>query len=68
MAITPAPHQASDSDGLAYDAEDGKLTKETILAYIAMCGQINAYIMSMLIPATTLSYINAELGPDPNST
>ncbi|KAG7143054.1 Trichothecene efflux pump TRI12 like protein [Verticillium longisporum] len=90
MAITPAPHQTSDSDGLAYDAgekemhqqiehantsmtpmdngEDGKLTKETILAYIAMCGQINAYIMSMLIPATTLSYINAELGPDPNST
>ncbi|KAG7103401.1 hypothetical protein HYQ44_017489 [Verticillium longisporum] len=90
MAITPAPQQTSDSDGLAYDAgekemhqqiehantsmtpmdngEDGKLTKETILAYIAMCGQINAYIMSMLIPATTLSYINAELGPDPNST
>lgn len=33
-----------------------------------MCGQINAYIMSMLIPATTLSYINADLGPDPNST
>ncbi|EEY23513.1 conserved hypothetical protein [Verticillium alfalfae VaMs.102] len=50
------------------NGEDGKLTKETILAYIAMCGQINAYIMSMLIPATTLSYINAELGPDPNST
>ena len=32
-----------------------------------MCGQINAYIMSMLIPATTLPMINAELGPDPNS-
>lgn len=31
-----------------------------------MCGQINAYIMSMLIPSTTLPYINAELGPDPN--
>ncbi|KXJ94799.1 fungal trichothecene efflux pump [Microdochium bolleyi] len=47
---------------------DGKLTRETVLAYIAMCGQINAYIMSMLIPATTLPTINAELGPDPNST
>jgi MFS family permease len=33
-----------------------------------MCGQINAYIMSMLIPATTLPYINAELGPNSNST
>lgn len=31
-----------------------------------MCGQINAYIMSMLIPATTLPYINAELGPNPD--
>ncbi|KAL2759931.1 hypothetical protein ACRALDRAFT_2050377 [Sodiomyces alcalophilus JCM 7366] len=50
------------------DPNSGKLTKEAILAYIAMCGQINAYIMSMLIPATTLGYINAELGPDPNST
>lgn len=33
-----------------------------------MCAQINAYIMSMLIPATTLPMINADLGPDPNST
>ncbi|KAB5585205.1 fungal trichothecene efflux pump [Coniochaeta sp. 2T2.1] len=48
--------------------DDGKLTKETILAYIAMCGQINAYIMSMLIPATSLPYINAELGPNSDST
>ncbi|OIW22859.1 MFS general substrate transporter [Coniochaeta ligniaria NRRL 30616] len=47
--------------------EDGKLTKETILAYVAMCGQINSYIMSMLIPATTLPYINAELGPSSDS-
>jgi hypothetical protein len=34
----------------------------------AMCGQINAFIMSMLVPAATLPMINAELGPDPNST
>ena len=33
-----------------------------------MCGQINSYIMSMLIPATTLPYINAELGPSSDST
>lgn len=38
------------------------------LPYKALCGQINAYIMSMLIPASTLTMINAELGPDPNST
>ncbi|KAM5343822.1 hypothetical protein ACJ41O_012359 [Fusarium nematophilum] len=48
--------------------EAGKLTREVILAYLAMCGQINAYIMTMLIPAATLPVINAELGPDPNST
>ncbi|KAI0145399.1 fungal trichothecene efflux pump [Xylariaceae sp. FL1272] len=46
--------------------EDGKLTKETILAFIALCGQINAYIMTLLIPSTTLPYIIADLGPDPN--
>ncbi|KAH7038227.1 fungal trichothecene efflux pump [Microdochium trichocladiopsis] len=59
-----------DGSDQAYFSEDGdgKLTRETVLAYIAMCGQINAYIMSLLIPATTLPYINAELGPDPNST
>ncbi|KAF5511964.1 Trichothecene efflux pump TRI12 [Colletotrichum aenigma] len=47
---------------------DGKLSKETILAIIALCGQINAYVMTMLIPSTTLPYINADLGPSPNST
>lgn len=50
----------------AVGEEDGKLNKETILACIAIAGQINAYVMSLLIPSTTLSYINAELGPDPN--
>ena len=39
-----------------------------LILFQAMCGQINAYIMSMLIPATTLPMINAELGPDPDST
>lgn len=32
----------------------------------SIVGQINAYVMSLLIPSTTLSYINAELGPSPN--
>ncbi|KAI1879039.1 hypothetical protein JX265_003216 [Neoarthrinium moseri] len=45
-----------------------KLTKHTILACIAIATQINAYIMTLLIPSTTLNYINADLGPDPNYT
>ncbi|ETS79622.1 hypothetical protein PFICI_09475 [Pestalotiopsis fici W106-1] len=49
------------------DAEH-KLTRQTILACIAIATQINAYIMTLLIPSTTLSYINADLGPDPNYT
>lgn len=32
----------------------------------AIAGQINAYIMTLLIPSTILTYINADLGPDPN--
>lgn len=47
---------------------DHKLTRQTILACIAVSTQINAYIMTLLIPSTTLSHINAELGPDPNYT
>lgn len=30
--------------------------------------QFNAYILTLLIPSTTLTTINAELGPDPNYT
>ena len=30
--------------------------------------QFNAYIFTLLIPSTTLSAINADLGPDPNYT
>lgn len=50
------------------DYPNAKLSKETILACIAIAGQINAYIMTLLIPSTILPYINAELGPDPNYT
>ena len=32
-----------------------------------MC-QFNAYIISLVIPGALLSYINADLGPDPNSS
>lgn len=32
----------------------------------AIASQYNAYVLTLLIPSTTLGYINAELGPDPN--
>ncbi|KAF2663016.1 MFS general substrate transporter [Lophiostoma macrostomum CBS 122681] len=34
----------------------------------AIASQYNAYVLTLLIPSTTLSYINADLGPDPNYT
>jgi MFS family permease len=34
----------------------------------ALTMQFNAYIFTLLIPSTTLSTINADLGPDPNYT
>jgi MFS family permease len=33
-----------------------------------LTSQFNAYILTLLIPSTILSYINADLGPDPNYT
>jgi MFS family permease len=32
----------------------------------AICGQLNAYEMTLVIPAAAASYINAELGPNPD--
>jgi MFS family permease len=50
------------------EATERKLTKQTVLACIAIAAQINAYILTLLSPSTTLGYINADLGPDPNYT
>lgn len=49
-------------------ADTTKLNAQTILAAIALIAQFNAYILTLLIPSTTLSYINADLGPDPSYT
>lgn len=59
-----------DNVGTRHEAEevDHKLTKQTVLACIAIGTQINAYIMSLLIPSTLIAYIYAELGPDTNYT
>lgn len=32
----------------------------------ALTSQFNAYILTLLIPSTILSFINADLGPSPN--
>ncbi|CAK7210074.1 hypothetical protein SCUCBS95973_000669 [Sporothrix curviconia] len=53
---------------LAEDGGDGKLTKEIVLAYFALCCQINAYIMTLLVPGAMLASINADLGPSNNYT
>ena len=39
-----------------------------LMSFQALCGQFNAYVLTLLIPSTSLAYINAELGPDPNYT
>ncbi|KAJ9621393.1 uncharacterized protein PV06_04796 [Exophiala oligosperma] len=39
---------------------------KTVLAFLAICGQLSAYEYTLLIPAVAAPYINAELGPDPD--
>lgn len=45
-----------------------KLNLQTVLAYLALASQFNAYILTLLMPSTILPYINADLGPNPNYT
>ncbi|KAF2187000.1 hypothetical protein K469DRAFT_686217 [Zopfia rhizophila CBS 207.26] len=45
-----------------------RMNLQTVLAYMVLASQYNAYVLTLLIPSTTLSYINADLGPDPNYT
>ncbi|KAF2805891.1 uncharacterized protein BDZ99DRAFT_524135 [Mytilinidion resinicola] len=45
---------------------EAKMNWQTIIAYLALASQFNAYILTLLIPSTILPYINADLGPDPN--
>ncbi|KIV81575.1 hypothetical protein, variant [Exophiala sideris] len=42
------------------------INSRTILAFLAICGQLSAYEYTLLIPAVSAPYINAELGPDPD--
>jgi hypothetical protein len=42
--------------------------RQSLTTTQALTMQFNAYILTLLIPSTTLATINAELGPDPNYT
>ncbi|KAL4893648.1 fungal trichothecene efflux pump [Aspergillus ambiguus] len=48
--------------------EEIGLTWRTCMAAAGMCMCYNTYLFTLLIPPTILSYINAELGPDPRYT
>lgn len=48
--------------------KNNKLNFATIMAIIALMGQFNCYIMTLLIPSTTLSHIIADLPPNPSYT
>ncbi|KAF9885144.1 hypothetical protein FE257_000670 [Aspergillus nanangensis] len=48
--------------------EEVGLTWRTWMAAAGMCMCYNTYLFTLLIPPTILSYINAELGPDPRYT
>lgn len=52
----------------ASNDEDGKLNFATIMAVVALMGQFNCYIMTLLIPSTSLTYIVADLPSNPSYT
>ncbi|OAG07378.1 MFS general substrate transporter [Paraphaeosphaeria sporulosa] len=55
---------------IGYEAAEvePRMNLQTCLAFLALASQYNAYVLTLLIPSTTLSYINADLGPNPNFT
>ncbi|PSN64768.1 MFS general substrate transporter [Corynespora cassiicola Philippines] len=48
--------------------EEVGMTWRTIMAAVSMGMCYNAYLFTLLIPPAILSYINADLGPDPRFT
>ncbi|KAK3114960.1 hypothetical protein LTR53_006186 [Teratosphaeriaceae sp. CCFEE 6253] len=72
MAIEekPATVHAEDADHNHHtvDADEAPMTLQAYLALAAVASQYVAYILTLLMPSTILSYINADLGPDPNYT
>ncbi|KAK5689494.1 hypothetical protein LTR97_012834 [Elasticomyces elasticus] len=76
MSITEKDHTAQVEDAVQKDGsseygnepEEAKMTLQAYLALAAVSSQYVAYILTLLMPSTILSYINADLGPDPNYT
>jgi MFS family permease len=48
--------------------KDGTQTTKTTSCIQSMCLCFNAYLFTLVIPPALLSYLNAELGPDPTYT
>ncbi|KAL1888212.1 hypothetical protein Sste5346_009686, partial [Sporothrix stenoceras] len=48
------------------DEEDVKVTLKTKLAVFALTFMYESYLFTLIMPAAVLSYINADLGPNPN--
>ncbi|KAI4676045.1 uncharacterized protein J4E84_009661 [Alternaria hordeiaustralica] len=48
--------------------EDVGMTFRTLMAAVSMAMCYNAYLFTLLIPPAILTYINADLGPDPRYT
>ncbi|KAF7197032.1 Trichothecene efflux pump TRI12 [Pseudocercospora fuligena] len=48
--------------------QDAHMSLQAYLALAAVSSQYVAYVLTLLMPSTIVSYINADLGPDPNYT
>ncbi|KAH7115271.1 fungal trichothecene efflux pump [Dendryphion nanum] len=69
----PVSHHKNDANEeivqhLQNTGEEVGMTWRTIMAAVCMGMCYNAYLFTLLIPPAILSYINAELGPDPRFT
>ncbi|USP80017.1 hypothetical protein yc1106_07291 [Curvularia clavata] len=53
---------------LQITGEDVGFTFNTLMAAVSMAMCYNAYLFTLLIPPAILTYINADLGPDPRYT
>jgi MFS family permease len=67
------PDAVEDSNEIAIHeletvGEEVGFSVRTIMAVLSMMMSYNAYIFTLLIPSATLSFINADLGPDPRYT
>ena len=64
-------HAAKDENhepGQPINEEEERMNLQAYLALAAISSQYVAYVLTLLMPSTIVSYINADLGPDPNYT